>query len=351
MCKIVKNAIDTSVPNVSINPNVNIEDILALPEIPCQRDHKRRVSKMEKHFAKNTSSKHFFVVFNVKHDMDLELGEEKIECKQGVYLADGNTRAESKRQGKAYDPQHPVIVTIIHIDEPNKVTQEYYSYDSSDATENVGDKIRGGNKLLGLSLQSPIGLGAGYATALRNAYPGDSKDEVVEKQAYFKSEIQLLDSTMWSPKIPELRRQHLISACLIAAKRWSEPGENLDKITEVFRKLSQLEALKLNTSGEKWNGITALVHQLLYGGSDSSTNKGWYPIEYHNTTKFASVEPVISFLLYCFELEMNDRKLSRDNGFKESSWLKRKTKGEERDEKKSIYREYLDDLEEVHPTI
>ena len=61
----LNNAIETGVPNMSILTKVNVKSILTLPEIPCQRDHNIRVTKMNKIFVNDTKMMHQFVVFNV----------------------------------------------------------------------------------------------------------------------------------------------------------------------------------------------------------------------------------------------------------------------------------------------
>jgi len=355
MINIMKNAIETGVPNVSINLNTNIQDILLLPEIPCQREHTRRVKKMNAHFVKDVKSIHTFTLFDVVTDMEINTNssdkKDTIKVDEGLYVGDGNTRCESMRQvldGKntiGYNPTHPVISKIIKIETPKQMLEEYYSHDSVDATEITPDKIRGASKMLGLRMSTKIGMNGGYASALKNAYPGDIKDSILEKMSYFRKEIQILEDTgIFYPTTSDLRQQHFYGACLIAAKRYSEPTENKSKIEDIFTRLSQQNPLKLKKQDEKWNGMTALIHQLENGDSSGSTNKKWYDIEYHKTTKYASTAPVISFILYCLELEMTDRKLDNSSGFKTSNWFGGK-------KNTNLYLEWLEDLNKSFTTV
>ena len=352
MNRIVQNAIGTGVPNVSINPNTNINDILTLPEIPCQREHKRRVKKMNQHFTKDVKSIHLFTLFDVVNDLEVELkGGETVQVDEGLYVGDGNTRCESMRQilnGQntiGYNPTHNVISKIVEIETAKQMLEEYYSHDSVDASEITPDKIRGASKMLGLRMSSKVGMNGAYASALKNAYPGDVKDSVADKMSYFKKEIQILEDTgIFYPTTSDLRQQHFYGACLIAAKRYSEPAENKSKIEDIFRRISQQNVKTLKKHDEKWNGMTALIHQLENGDSSGSTNKKWYDIEYHKTTKYASIAPVISFILYCLELEMTDRKLDNTSGFKTSNWFGGK-------KNTNLYLEYLEDLSNSFPTV
>ena len=205
MNNIIQNAIETSVPNVSINPKTHIDDILILPPVHCQRDHVRRVKKMNEHFIKPFNSMHNFSVFNVTKEFTIQLHGEDILVDRGLYLADGSTRAESKRQLDSgqnhigYDPEHTVVTTIYDIDNPKSYMGEYYSMDSSEAVENGADKIRGSIRLLEMSLTSKKGLSGQWGTALNASYPGETDTDRYLKMGYFKYQILMLDEhSMWN---------------------------------------------------------------------------------------------------------------------------------------------------------
>ena len=102
---------------------------------------------------------------------------------------------------------------------------------------------------------------------------------------------------------------------MLSAKLHSDSKDNRNKIKKILTSLSRLTGEEVRTDHNKWNGVTAFIYQSAF-----PTRKKWYPEEYHKSTKFASWEPVLNFLLYCIELEMTDKKIDHMRGFKTSSW-------------------------------
>ena len=324
----LNNAIETGVPNMSILTKVNVKSILTLPEIPCQRDHNIRVRKMNKIFVKDTKMMHQFVVFNVVKNMTIDFNGEKVKIKADLYLADGNTRAESKRRKDSnniefkrfidgYDPKHDVVVAIIDINEPDDLLREYFGIDNQAATESSSDKMRGAIKTLGMNLISNKAKSGGFGTAMNAAYPGDSKLEPIVKLSYFRNEIILLDkANLWMTSETELQTQHFYCASFIAAKIYTTNGfEQREKFLHVMKNLTSLDKYKVKRDTPKWSGVTALIHQLT-----DHTDKEWYPIHEHKRTGLSSWKPVIGFLLYCIELAMLDKHIDHVKGFKPSNW-------------------------------
>jgi hypothetical protein len=317
MTNILGGAFETAVPNVSINPQVDINDIIALPEVPCQREHERRVSKMGKHFQKDTSSKHTFTVFNITKNFKAEISDQTVTVKKGCYLADGNTRVSSLKQKKGYDTKHPVITHIVDVSSEKQMFDEYYSIDSSSATETSPDKIRGAIKMLKLKLTSQRALSGAYASALNYAYPDSNENKARVKVAYFKDELELLDKCgIFEPTTTELIQQHFFCMCLIVSKLYSEPGEVKIKLEETLKSLARLDVDVLKTESQKWSGVTALIHQAVRPNEKFNA----YDPEFHKASKYASFDPVLSFMLYCFEMQMNDKTIDKVRGFKPSSW-------------------------------
>jgi len=324
----LNHAIETGVPNMSILPKVNIESILTLPEIPCQRDHKIRVTKMNKVFVGDTKMMHQFVVFNVIKTITIEFNGEKVKVKADLYLADGNTRAESKRRKEnndvefkkfsdGYDPKHDVVVMVIDINKPEDLLKEYFGIDNQAATENTPDKMRGAIKALSMVVVSNKAKSGGFGTALTAAYPGDSKLEPIIKVSYFRNEIMLLDKAkIWNTSETELQTQHFYCASLIAAKLYTTNGiEQRDKFLHVMKNITSLTRYNVKKDTPKWSGVTALIHQLT-----DHTDKKWYPIHEHKRTGKSSWNPVVGFLLYCIELAMLDKHIDHVSGFKQSNW-------------------------------
>ncbi len=330
---IITNAVETGVPNVSINLKTNIDDLALLPEVPCQRDHERRVARMNKHFVKNVKSIHTFTVFHVIKDLVIVLNGERVFVKKGWYLGDGNTRLLSYKQLNdpnhrakiGYNPTHPVVTKIVTIKTEQELLDEYYSIDNSAATENSGDLIRGAIKLLGINLTTPKGKSGAFGSALNQSYPGDSKDTVVMKVAYFRKELELLDQcSIFNTTESDLQTQHFYCASLIAAKLYSEPSTDRDKLVGLLKDLSRIDFDGLKTSKDKWNGMTYLVYQAVMPNKHCKI----YDDELHKSTKFASWDPVVSFMLFCFDNHMNNKLIHKKNGIRPStSQVKGKLQG------------------------
>tara|TARA_Y100000031_G_scaffold37564_1_gene42059 strand:- start:1464 stop:2372 length:909 start_codon:yes stop_codon:yes gene_type:complete len=299
---------------------------------------------MNEHFIKPFNSMHNFSVFNVTKEFTIQLHGEDILVDRGLYLADGSTRAESKRQLDSgqnhigYDPEHTVVTTIYDIDNPKSYMGEYYSMDSSEAVENGADKIRGSIRLLEMSLTSKKGLSGQWGTALNASYPGETDTDRYLKMGYFKYQILMLDEhSMWNTTEKELQTQHFYCACFMAAKMYSQSSEQETKFKNIITKLSRLDKHTIKTGEPKWSGSTALIYQLVYGALPKDPGKEWYPIENHKRTGLSTWNPVISFLLYCLELEMQDKRLDHVKGFKESNW-------------KNLYTETKEEMESYFPT-
>jgi len=324
------NAIRTGVPNMSILPKIPLKHILDIKEVPCQRDHKIRVNKMNKVFIGNDTNKmiHQFVLFNVTKDLEWNFNGEKVPVNKGLYLADGNTRAESnkryqsksdefKRYTDGYNPSHDVMAVVIDINDSDSLLKEYFGIDNSLATESSTDKMRGAIKSLEMNVVSNKAKSGGFGTALTAAYPGDSKLEPIVKVSYFRNEILLLDkANLWLTAESDLQTQHFYCASLIAAKLYTTNGkEQRDKFLDVMKNLTTLDRYKIKTEKPKWSGVTALIHQLT-----NPFDKHWYPDHEHKKTGLSSWKPVIGFLLYCFELAMLDKHIDHVKGFKPSNW-------------------------------
>jgi len=328
MQKIVQNAISSGVPNVSYNHSVDMKHISNIPPVEINRNFKIRVKKMNKHFVKDVTSIHDYTLFNVQNDLDVEVGNEIIEVKPGLKLADGNTRAESYREGKAsnfinggYNPQHPVNTKIVDIYTQKQYLEEYYSIDSSSATETSPDILRGAIGFLEINMISAKAQAGTWGSALQQAYPGDPKDSPLWKVQYFHKELELLDQCgVFTPASNGLRKsnQHLICASLIASKLYSTPTSNKVKLIKTLQSLSRLDFTDLKVKGDKWNGVTALIYQVCTSGS--SQDKGWIPAEYVGSTKGKSWKPAMGFYLHCIEKEMTDKLTNHTSGFRHSVW-------------------------------
>ncbi len=312
---IEEGLISTGTAGVWINPHADTEELLDLPCIQINREYRRRVNKMVRHFRKDLKDQKLFVVFRVTEHLSFEYHGESIDVEPGLYVANGNTRCESMRLGKISIPTS-VVLMVYDIDDEQSYMNEYFAIDNEAATEKSADKIRGALKFLGMPLSSRKGSAGGFGSALNNAYPLDPKDTALEKVAYFRDEILMLDQAgIFNPTEKGLAKQHFYGACLLGAKLYGKPAVTALKYSQTLTQLSRLDFESLETNKAKWNGVTAIIYETVFNG-----RKNWVPEEFMGSTKFASVEPVFDFYLYCLEMAMTDKLLDNKKGFKPSNW-------------------------------
>ena len=305
----------TAIDNLTVNTTMPTTLLAHLPAVHINRDFKRRVAKQTPNFLKDLIGQKVFTVFNVTEELNFDFHGEQITVEPGRYIADGNTRLEAHRQGKIELPTNVVCLTI-HIDDAEDYKQEYFAIDNSAATENSSDLIRGAIGFLDMNLDSTVGKGGNFASALKNAYPNDRTDSTIDKIAFFKSELELLDKcNIFNPSESDLKHQHFYGAMLMAAKLYATPPSSANKFQDVLKQLGRLESMDLNLSGNKWNGITALMFQC-----SNPEKKEWIPIECQGKTNYASIEPSYDFYLYCIELAMTDKLINKARGFKKANW-------------------------------
>ena len=287
-----------------------------IPTIEINRDFERRVKKMQPHFVKGLPSLEIFVIINVLSGFNITLNGETIFVSKGKKLADGNTRRESMEQHPEQIPGHNVIFIQFDVDNEEDFKNLYYSYDSSASVENSADKITGAFNLLGMDLVSKTAKSGTLGEAIKAAYPGDRKDSILDKVAYFKNEIQILDKTgLLNPADKELKFQMLFAMALIALKLYDHPE------TQALRCITGLEVLareasdNLDVTGDRWDGLTAICYEYFYPGQ-----KGWIPKGAHRQTGSKTLEPQLDFLLYCFSKYMAKQKIDKKQGFQPTNW-------------------------------
>lgn len=332
--------IPTAVQGVFINPNCVTEDLKNLPHIAINRDFRRRLQKMMKPFSKALKGQQIFVVFRVNQVLQFDIGGETIIVQPGLYLADGNTRLESMRVGNIPTPDS-VICFVFDIDSEEDYLEEYYAIDNSQAAEVTADKIRGAVSFLNLNVRSKVAVNGSFSWALKNAFPHDAKEGVLEKVAYFKNEIEFLDDCgIFMPTERSLGTQNFYMACLIAAKFYSQPPSSKNALKKVFESLARLDFDDLMTHQDKWNGVTALIYQVC-----RPEKKQWYDPKHGSSTKFDATIPVVSFFLYCIQLQMQNKLLDKTQGFKPAHW----GCGPNAQKGTDLYSEMLKDLQTNFP--
>lgn len=337
---LLGNLLPTAVPGVNINPNCLTTELLKLPHIGINRDFRRRLNKMLKPFTKALKGQQIFVVFRIAQTIEFDLANEAIVVEPGLYIADGNTRLESMRVGNISTPDS-VIAFVFDIDDEEEYLDEYYAIDNSAATEVSADKIRGAISFLNLNVKSRIAQNGQFGWALKNAFPHDSKEGVLEKVAYFKNEIEFLDECgIFDPVEKTLKTQHFYMACLMMAKQCSQPPAAKAALKQVFQSLARLDFDDLMTNKDKWNGVTALIYQVC-----RPEKRQWYDPKHGNSTKYDATIPVVSFFIYCIQNQMQDKLLDKEKGYKPTNWGcgPKSNRGED------LYTEVLKDLEHNYP--
>lgn len=317
------NFIETDIDGCRIYPKVPFESLSSIPPNPLNRAVEDRIKKQGENFEKPTHSKMVFRVFNVKKRITFDFNYETVTVEKGRYIGDGNTRIESnkaikeKRIKRGFKPERDCIVIETDIYNAKQLKEEYFSLDSIAATETSSDKIRGALIALNVSLSSPVGRKGSFASALNYAYPGDNRDSALAKIAYFKKELELLDECgVFEPNDSEMGKQHFYCACLIAAKYYSSHSSSVkDTLKKLFKEASTLESRQLNTKDDYWSGLTYLMYQ----ASHPNKHCHIYDGEFHGTTKGASWNPVIGWMLWCIDKHIKGQKIHYKNGPKAKS--------------------------------
>lgn len=314
---------ESDIEGCRVYTKVPFEFLRKIKKLPINRAVLERLRKQADNFEKDTFSKMVFRVFNITKRIVLDYDYEKVVIEPDRYIGDGHTRiasAEAIEKGeikKGFKPDKDCIVIEVDISDSNQLLEEYFSLDSSAATETSADKIRGALIALNVSLSSPIGRKGSFASALNFAYPGDVRDSALAKIAYFKKELELLDSCgVFEPNDSEIGKQHFYCSCLIAAKYYSgHSSEVQDRLKKFFKEASTLEVRQLNTSDDYWSGLTYLMYQ----ASHPNKNCHIYDTEFHGATKGASWNPVVGWMLWCIDKYIKGQKIHFRNGPKAKS--------------------------------
>lgn len=337
---LIGQLLPTAVPGVYINPNCLTSELLKLKHIGINRDFRRRLKKMLIPFTKALKGQQIFVIFRVTETLEFELGGETIVVRPGLYVADGNTRLESMRKNTIPTPDS-VISFVFDINEKDEYLEEYYAIDNSAATEVSADKIRGAISFLNLDVKSRIAVNGSFGWALKNSFPHDSKEGVLEKVAYFKNEIEFLDQCgIFDTVEKTLKTQNFYMACLMMAKQYSKPPASRAALQSVLESLARLDFDELMINKDKWNGVTALIYQVC-----RPEKRQWYDPKHVGSTKFDATIPVVSFFIYCIQNQMQGKLLNKETGYKPTHW----GCGPKSERGEDLYTQTISDLENNFP--
>lgn len=316
-------AIPTATTGVNFIPKFKTTDLINEDVIKThrlQRDHKKRLKKMQVHFRKKLPTLYNFSIMNVTNHIFGNYEGETINVEPGIYMVDGHTRREDiiqslKKGEDNYPPE--VSVTMYDVHDFSSYKDIYYSFDSDDAVEKSNEKIVAACQAMGIFLNAPTGKSGGFGTALNIAYPGSSSDSILSKIAYFKDEIIALDEIgLFKPSAKEFKSQCLMAAGLMALKYYNQPDASRARI---IGGLSQLALAKKTIAdlGDKthWYGLDMIQYEFLVAPGT------WIPAEYHRKTSYTALLPQMNFFWYCIENYMNKKKKSKDGGVKSNMFI------------------------------
>jgi len=314
--------IEIATPGVSFIPKFKTSDLIndqLIRTHQLQRDHKRRLRKMQKHFRKQLPTLYNFSILHITKTISGTVNGEDITIEPGFDMVDGHTRREdilqSLKKGENTYPDN-VPVMVYEVDNFKEYKDIYYSFDSSDATEKTNEKIAGACRALGLTLNQVTGRSGGFGTALDIAYPGDSKDDILTKVAYFKDEIIELDSIgLFNPKDSILKSQCIMALGLMSLKYYSKPDSSKARLIGGLSRLANAKKNTLDHGDPKWwYGLDCIEYEFF-------TEPGkWIPAEYHRKTSYSAIEPQMNFFWYCIENYMLSTKISKTGGVKTPSF-------------------------------
>lgn len=325
--------IETAVPGKFIIPNFKTKDLFKLRTNAIQRDHLKRVRKMKKHFDKRLPTQFDFSAVNITKPFTGKYQGENIEVTIGVDLTDGHTRREYARNVDDY-PEY-VTLTVYNVNNWQEYKEFYYSYDATEASEKTNEKIVGACRALNIKLSSSTALGGGFGSALDIAYPGDRKDDVLTKVAYFKKEIEELDAIgLMKPTEGKMKAQALMAAGLMALKIYGEPADTHARMLGGLQQLAKARSdAPFWSDPDNWFGMDAIAYQYLEQGDP---DKWWVEKGYLRSTKFMSIAPQMDFIWYFFEKYMSKSKVSKGKGVKPSNFARK-------------YEEYQETLIAIQP--
>jgi hypothetical protein len=273
---------------------------------------------MQRHFRKQLPTLYNFSILHITKTITGTVNGEDLTIEPGFDMVDGHTRREdiihSLKKGENNYPDF-VPVTVYEIDNFKEYKDIYYSFDSVDASERTNEKIAGACRALDLTLMSTTGRSGGFGTALDIAYPGDRKDDILVKVAYFKDEIVDLDAIgLFNPKENAFKSQCLMAAGLMALKYYSKPDSSKARIVGGLSRLANAKKTTLDHGGKDWYGLDLIEYEFL-----SEPGK-WIPKELHRKTNYSAVEPQMNFFWYCLENYMIKNAISKDGGVKRPSF-------------------------------
>lgn len=309
--------IETAVPGEYFLPKFATKDLFKLKTNAIQREHEKRVKKMKKHFDKRLPTQFNFSAVVCTTSFTGKYQGEIVEVLPGIDMVDGHTRRHYSKDAEDY-PEY-VTLTLYLVDNWEDYKNIYYSFDASEAAEKTNEKIVGACRALNIKLTSSTALGGGFGSALDIAYPGDRKDDILTKVAYFKTELEELDAIgLMKPTEGKMKAQTLMAAGLMALKIYGEPPETHARMVGGLHQLAKARTdAPFWVDPDNWFGMDAIAYQYLEQGDP---DKWWVEKGYLRSTKFMSIAPQMDFIWYFFEKYMSKSRVAKGKGVKPSNF-------------------------------
>jgi hypothetical protein len=291
--------------------NISLADFLIIPPAPIQRNSERRVSKMkpifdEAYAAKQSASLTEVVLGIIENDfddIDSDTGAVIASYKAGeVFILDGNTRRFYWKLNPERAKELASLTAKIHfLNNMEDMKFAYYPYNSKDSVEKASEILQGLARRYNWQPRQTMFANGGYKTALDWASFDDG--DIHKRFNDHFEELKLLDSipkngpTISQPAMKCLKSQPIIAALLIALKN-NKNNLNLYEFIEHLSNITEDDCKKA-LAADVGNPVEVIAIEW----------KGWSSMRGNNTTttwlnglagttKFASREPQLDFLLY-----------------------------------------------------
>lgn len=315
--------------------NISVEDFLEVPPAPIQRNSERRVSKMkpifDEAYAANQSSSLTEVVLGIIsqdfNDTDPDTGAIIASYKKDeVFILDGNTRRFYWKLNPERAKQLQSLTAKIHfLSSMEDMKFAYYPYNSKDSVEKAGEILQGLARRYNWIPRQPMFANGGYKTALDWSSSIEDGDVHQRFNEMFE-ELKMLDSipksghTVSQPAMKCLKSQPIMAALLIALKT----HKNNLNLYDFIERLSNItdEDCKRAIADDIVSPVEVIAIEW----------RGWSPMRGKDTdlwlkglagtTKFASREPQLDFLLYWISEFIKNPKCTNNlnKGIKPTYW-------------------------------
>lgn len=221
---------------------MSVDQFIAIPENPRQRDTAMHASKAEKRHLKKLSPSHSCVAIASVNGVPI--------CK-----LDGHTRAFLWKQNRLDRPSE-LLVSVFDVESIDEAKELYRHFDNSDAAEGSTDKLSGACREAGLQLNSQLLCRYTFNTSLKIAHElgwGCSINEYKLVPQWAKA-IQVIDS--WQLPRNPFKGSGILSLMFITVASQSIPHDSLQ---DFFSRYARDEGEK---NGKLRDGVQALKEHL-----------------------------------------------------------------------------------------